>query len=469
MGNYTFGNMFSRGHVIASCGVIGLVLLCLALPISAQVVPNTDFDRDGKSDNIVYHPSAGNWYVRYSQNGGSFIRNWGYSESWPLLADFDGDRKPDITVFDPPTGNWYVLLSATQKMSVQNWGSGTMWPVPADYDGDGRADLAVFDPASGNWYIQQSSNAKLRTRNWGYAASWPLPADYDGDGKADITVFDPPSGNWYIEQSLSKTMRTRNWGYSASWPMPADFDGDGKTDITVFDPPSGNWYILQSQSGIMRLQNWALTGAVPCPAYVDGDSKADIRIYQPSSGYWFASGSINQQLSAIYYGWPEAIPVGNAYRKVYRPAAIAPNNPPPGNPPPPASQDELNISNVKLLGTHKTKVPANAPITRKLHSANIEGSNVKLSYETLNWPDNNSGIGSDIDGRVYIFWMEGSTVTGGHFEWKRPGQTSKGLSNINNGYLEGKKPARGATVWFCLMSNAADQRTNVVKSDTPYP
>lgn len=447
----------------ASCGVIGLFLLCLVSSITAQVAPRTDFDRDGKSDNIIYHPSTGNWYVRYSQSGGSFVRNWGYSESWPVLADFDGDRTPDITVFDPPSGKWYILLSSTQKMSVQSWGFITAWPVPADYDGDGLADLAVFDPSNGNWYIKQSSDSKYRIRNWGYSASWPLPADYDGDRKADLTVFDPPSGNWYIEQSATMTMRVKNWGYSASWPMPADFDGDGKTDITVFDPPSGNWYILQSKSQTLRQQNWAISGSVPQPSDVDGDNKADIRIYHPASGNWFAYGSLNQQLSAIYYGWPEARPVGNAYQKVYRFAGSPPNNPPP------PSLDQLDISNAKLLGTHKNKVPANAPITRKLHSANIEGGSVKLNYETLNWPDDNSGIGSDIDGRVYIFWMEGSIVTGGHFEWKRPGQTSKGLSNIENGYLEGKKPPRGATVWFCLMSNAADQRTNVVKSNTPYP
>ncbi len=131
--------------------------------------------------------------------------------------------------------------------------------------------------------------------------------------------------------------------------------------------------------------------------------------------------------------------------------------------------DAIDIRGARLLGTHAKVDPAYAKITKQLTSADLRGGEVILDYETLGWPANNSGIGSDIDGRVYMLWYGADgKLTGGHFEWKRPGQGSKGIGNVLDGYLSGQKPPPGATVYFGLLSNDGTERTNFVQSKTPW-
>jgi hypothetical protein len=128
--------------------------------------------------------------------------------------------------------------------------------------------------------------------------------------------------------------------------------------------------------------------------------------------------------------------------------------------------DELDISSARMLGPHKDMVAQNASITRDLYSANKEGGNVRLSFETLGWPS--EGSDKKIDGGVYLFWEDDGGVIGGLFDWHAVGQTVKTLANVNDGYLDGRKPASGATIWFCIVNMDADERTSVVRSDTPW-
>lgn len=135
---------------------------------------------------------------------------------------------------------------------------------------------------------------------------------------------------------------------------------------------------------------------------------------------------------------------------------------------PSAGTDARTVVGAKLLGPHKSKaVPERARQSKRLFSAELRGSqDIKLSYETLGWPDNNSGIGDNIDGRVLFFWEEGGELVGGHYEWKRPGQTVRGLKNVHDGYLDGRRPPGGARVYVCLMSNDGKERTNLVLAGT---
>ncbi|HMO03931.1 MAG TPA: hypothetical protein PKC67_02410 [Kiritimatiellia bacterium] len=134
---------------------------------------------------------------------------------------------------------------------------------------------------------------------------------------------------------------------------------------------------------------------------------------------------------------------------------------------PDASLDALDISNAILLGTHANVNPAIADTTRLLTKSDITDGKLALEYEKLNWPlDNKNPEG--VDSRIYIFWKEDNQVYGGHFEWKRPDQNVKLLENIFANYL-GRKPPSGSDVWFCLVKNDGTQRTNVLKSNTPFP
>ena len=154
-------------------------------------------------------------------------------------------------------------------------------------------------------------------------------------------------------------------------------------------------------------------------------------------------------------------------------------NPTPTNPPvvtntapvPPvvANGDELDMSGATLLGTHKNKNPSKARLTDTLRSVKIRGDGIVMDYSTSGWPNNDSGIGPNIDGRVYIFWESGGRLVGGHFDWKRPGTKDRTFENIRKGYLDGQQPPKGATLWVVLMTNKADRRTNVVKVQGVFP
>lgn len=129
-------------------------------------------------------------------------------------------------------------------------------------------------------------------------------------------------------------------------------------------------------------------------------------------------------------------------------------------------RDQLDISGAKSLGTHAGISAQNAAITRTLYAASKEGDNVSLSFEPLNWPT--QGGGKKVDGGVWLFWVEGSQVVGGLFDFHGVGQTSKTLENVYGGYLSGKKPAKGQTIYFALVSLDGKQRTNVAQSQTTW-
>lgn len=130
-----------------------------------------------------------------------------------------------------------------------------------------------------------------------------------------------------------------------------------------------------------------------------------------------------------------------------------------------SSADDLNISHAQTLGTRSDIVAQNATITRKLHAADVSDGSVVLAFDELNWPV--QGGGKKTDGTVHLFWKDGDQVVGGSFDAHAVGQTVKGLENVYGGYL-GKRPAKGATVYFCMVSHDNAQRTNVKKSATPW-
>ena len=133
--------------------------------------------------------------------------------------------------------------------------------------------------------------------------------------------------------------------------------------------------------------------------------------------------------------------------------------------PPVGSIDDLNISHARLLGPHADVNAPRAAVTKLLFSANVSSGKVKMNFETLHWPSRSGK--KTIDGSVFLFWVRGGQVIGGYFDAHSVGQTTKGLENVYGGYI-GEKPAKGETVYFCLVSLDGRQRTNVKRSDTPW-
>ena len=222
--------------------------------VAAARVTVLDYDGDGKTDLVVFRPSAGAFLVLNSAS--SFVSGagytWGASTDTAIPGDFDGDRKTDLVVFRASTGEWYVKTSSSgyNTASGYQWGAAGDTPVPGDYDGDGKTDLAVYRSTTGEWFIKTSSSNYTAASGyqWGARGDVPVTGDYDGDGKADLAVYRPTTGEWFIKTSSSNYTAASGyqWGAVGDTPVPGDYDGDGKTDLAVYRPTTGEWFYKTS-------------------------------------------------------------------------------------------------------------------------------------------------------------------------------------------------------------------------------
>lgn len=270
-----------------------------------------DFDGDRKTDLVVFRPTTGEWFIRYSASSyaNSTSYQWGLPGDVPLAADFDGDRKTDLTVYRPTTGTWYIRYSSS-NYSYDNWTS-YQWglpgdiPLAADFDGDGKTDLAVYRPEIGTWFVRFSSSnysyATWTSYQWGLPGDVPLAADLDGDRKSDLTVYRPSTGEWFVRFSSSNysyaNWTSYQWGLPGDVPLAADFDGDGKTDLSVWRPGSREWYVRFSSSNYSydnwTSYQWGLTADTPLVGDFDGDGRTDLSVWRPLDGTWYVRFSMS--------------------------------------------------------------------------------------------------------------------------------------------------------------------------------
>jgi len=234
-----------------------------------KLIPDVDFDGDGKTDIAVWRPGDSVWYIIPSSPPGTpYGVSWGLSGDVPVPGDFDGDGKTDIAVWRSGDSVWYIIPSSTPGAPYGvGWGISTDIPVPGDYDGDGKTDIAVYRSSNGGWYIIPSLPPGTPYGvGWGGDASdIPVPGDYDGDGKTDIAVYRGSNGGWYIiPSSTPGAPYGVGWGISTDIPVPGDYDGDGKTDIAVYRGSNGGWYIIPSSTpGAPYGVGWGVAGDVP--------------------------------------------------------------------------------------------------------------------------------------------------------------------------------------------------------------
>ncbi|HVE58029.1 MAG TPA: VCBS repeat-containing protein, partial [Pyrinomonadaceae bacterium] len=274
------------------------------------LMPQSDFDGDGRSDLSVFRPSNGVWYASRSSDGGFKAQAFGLATDKPAPGDYDGDGLTDNAVFRD--GVWYVSNSSNNSYRVEQFGLTGDLPTAADFDADGKTDLAVFRPSNGVWYIRHSFDNSFRANQFGLGTDKPTVADYDGDGRADIAVFRPSTGVWWILQSSNNGYRSQQFGLNGDVPVASDYDADGLADIAVFRPSNGVWYIAQSTGGT-RITQWGLSSDRPTPGDFDGDNRSDLAVYRPSEGVWYILQSWNNTFRANQFGLNGDIPVQSAY------------------------------------------------------------------------------------------------------------------------------------------------------------
>jgi hypothetical protein len=135
--------------------------------------------------------------------------------------------------------------------------------------------------------------------------------------------------------------------------------------------------------------------------------------------------------------------------------------------------DEIDISNVRVIGKHKHD-PRKCAVTVRLYNVDMTPQK-KVLYNAdplpTGWQSVTGSNGKTTDGGVCILWRESDgTLTGGFFDHHGINQREKGLENVRNGYIAGQQPPDGAECWFYLVDylaekgNQAAKRSNVVKA-----
>lgn len=261
-----------------------------------------DFERDGKTDWMLYRPSNGTWFVRPSNGRSDIAMQFGVSTDIPVPADYDGDGQTDYAVYRPSTGTWFIRPRAGGWDKVMQFGVSTDRPVPGDYDGDGRADYAVYRPSTGTWFVRPMAGGADKIMQFGVSTDKLVPADYDGDGRTDYALFRPSNGTWYLRLSRGGADQVMQFGVSTDLPVVGDYDGDGRADYAVYRPSTGTWFVRPMAGGADKVMQFGVSTDRPVAADFDGDGRTDYAVFRPSNGTWFVRASVGGSDRVMQFG-----------------------------------------------------------------------------------------------------------------------------------------------------------------------
>jgi hypothetical protein len=292
-----------RAAAVCALAVAGLGATSSTASARSAPQPIGDRDGDGKTDKIVWRPSAGTFYWLSSQSGSGFWAGWGVAGDIPVSGDFDGDHLGDWAIWRPSTGQWWIWLTGPNTAYWVQWGQAGDIPVPGDYDGDGKTDLAVWRTADHTWYVINSSTGAGVATAFGAQGDIPAPGDFDGDGRTDKVVWRPSNATWYGLNSSNAASWSFQWGVSTDIPVAGYYDADSQADFAVWRPSNGTWYVRSTHVGTQWTTQWGLNGDVPVPGDYDGDGLTDRMVWRPSDGKWYLISSSTGATSGTQWGF----------------------------------------------------------------------------------------------------------------------------------------------------------------------
>jgi hypothetical protein len=313
-------------------------------PASGWLLDTGDFDGDGRSDLVAYHPSDGSVAVGRTLASGAFsFSSWGTvspTSGWQIAAgQFTGDSRSDIVLYHPSDGTLTVGSNQGSSFSFASWGNANPdsgWVLHAgDFSGDGWTDVALYRPtgsvfppiAAGRVLVGLNQNGTFALSGWttlSPASGWTLDAGrFDADARSDLLAYHPSDGSLWVLRSTGTSFAPQLWATvspSAGWAIdsgdvclaspatPCTFDGDGLDDALLHHPSNGNLWAGRNTGGgsfsfgtspvftTSPLSGWSLRGGHFWRSDVGG-----VALYDSGSGSLFVSTLASTPLG---YAWP---------------------------------------------------------------------------------------------------------------------------------------------------------------------
>ena len=228
-------------------------------------LPDRDFNGDGMTDILLYHP-ASQTYAMFLMIGGAVKHGFcivGAASPWSIagVGDFNDDGRADILWRNTATGDvglWLmnggtVIGSAVVSTIPLAW---TIVGV-GDFNGDGRADILWRNTATGEmaiWLMDGGAVIGSAVVNT-IPLAWTIVGvgDFNGDRKADILWRNTVTGETVIWLMNGGTILSSFWlgVISSDWTISqiGDFNGDAKADILWQKPATGDIYLWLMDGG----------------------------------------------------------------------------------------------------------------------------------------------------------------------------------------------------------------------------
>jgi RHS repeat-associated protein len=288
-----------------------------------KVAGMADVTGDGKAEIITRNESSGavHEWTRGADGGWSSTEILTEADrQWTIaaLADFTADGRADLLWRNARTGAVQiqtrasaVAFSSTRTTIFTD--AETWWYVlgAADVDGDGYADVLSYSPRSGQVKVRRMSQTTILA-TWTLAGKtefrWTIAqiGDFNGDGRADLLWRDGNTGALEIQlidgssvlrtSLLSLTIDVDSkiassvTAYGAQGNSRPDLGGDGKSDILWRKTAAEGYVSLWEMDGRSTAATWTMFSVadqnwqIKAAADFNGDRKDDLIFYNASTG-----------------------------------------------------------------------------------------------------------------------------------------------------------------------------------------